>query len=181
MSDELDNIQLPVEATESDTSLDNDIRKVLESAVAEQDPKRVKDLTSLFNMHLNKRNMIRMVKLNDLLDDVVDQSLTRFENNPNNFSNKELIDYMNAVQKTADASLNQLKNINEVPAIQVNNTTTEINIGNSHSVKLQELSRDSRKRILDAIDAIITDQPTSPKEEVEVVDNIVDEDNNGDI
>ena len=85
------------------------------------------------------------------------------------------------MQKTADASLNQLKNINEVPAIQVNNTTTEINIGNSHSVKLQELSRDSRKRILDAIDAIITDQPTSPKEEVEVVDNIVDEDNNGDI
>lgn len=160
------------------TTLDNDVNNVIEKAITEQDPQKVKDLTNLFTMHMNKKNMVRMVKLNNLLDNVVDQSLTRFENNPNNFSNKELIDYMNVVQKTSDAAFNQLKEINESPTIQVNNNT-EINIGDQSKGKLDNLNRDSRKRILDTIDAILKSNNTDHEDVVDV--EVVNKETNEDI
>lgn len=157
------------------STLDNDVSDVINRAIEEQDPQKVKDLTSLFNMHMNKKNMIRLVKLNDLLDNVVDQSLTRFESNPNNFSNKELIDYMNVVQKTSDASFNQLKEINEAPAtIQINNQTA-INVGCDKN-DLSKLSKESRKRVLDAIDSILKNSTTSDVIDVEVIDKETNED-----
>lgn len=165
------------------TSLDNDVNSVMERVIEEKDPEKVKDLTSLFNMHMNKKNMARIVKLNDLLDNVVDQSITRFENNPNNFSNKELIDYMNVVQKTTDASFNQLKEINAAPTIQVNNNQTEINIQNSTS-NLNNLNRDSRKKILDAIDAIIKNKDmikSNDAQDAAVDVEVVNKETNGDI
>lgn len=168
-------------ASSAITTLDNDVNNIVEQVINEKDPKKVKDLTSLFNMHMNKRNMVRMVKLNDLLDNVVDQSLTRFENNPNNFSNKELIDYMNVVQKTSDAAFNQLKEINESPVIQVNNNQTEINIGDNSKTNLNNLNRDSRKRILDAINSIIRDGANVTTEEDVVDVEVINKENDGNI
>lgn len=177
MSDEVKDNNTP----SAITTLDTDVNNIVEQVISEKDPKKVKDLTSLFNMHMNKRNMVRMVKLNDLLDNVVDQSLTRFENNPNNFSNKELIDYMTVVQKTSDAAFNQLKEINESPVIQVNNNQTEINIGDNSKTNLNNLNRDSRKRILDAINSIIKEGADVTAEENVVDVEVINKENDGNI
>lgn len=156
------------------STLDNDVTEVINKTIEEQDPQKVKDLTNLFNMHMNKKNMIRLVKLNDLLDNVVDQSLIRFESNPNNFSNKELIDYMNVVQKTSDASFNQLKEIHEAPTtIQINNQTA-INV-DCNKNDLSKLSKESRKRVLDAIDSILKNSAVDDVIDVEVADKETNE------
>lgn len=49
-----------------------------------------------------KKNALRVLKLNDLLDQVSDKMMERFEKRPEEFSHRDLIDYMNTVSTTIE-------------------------------------------------------------------------------
>ena len=71
--------------------LDTQTREIAQKILDEQDVDKVKDLTALFNLNTQKRNVIRVMKMNSLLDGVTDQILERFEKRADNFSNEELL------------------------------------------------------------------------------------------
>ena len=153
------------ESNQLDTyKVDTEVNDIIAQTIEEKDPNKVKDLTNLFNVSINKKNMIRLTKLNDLLDNVVDQALERFETKPDNFSNKELVDYMNAVQKTSDAAMNSLRAMNEAPAIQINQNNINLKVEDKG---INDLDAESRARVLKAIDAILDG---AKKAEPEIVD-----------
>jgi hypothetical protein len=92
--------------------------------------------------------------MNDLLDKVTDQVIERFEKRPDNFSNDDLIKYMQVTENAIDRANKHLNLVEETPQIQLmQNNQVNINIGS-------ELDRDSRERVMNAVRAILASTPT---------------------
>jgi len=145
---------LPVTDENADTvtdltvpNLNEESLALIEQIISETDEQKAKDLTYLFNANQNKKTMVRVNKLSDLLDAITDQALTRFTARPDEISNKELFDGLKVVQDLIERGQKQVSGAGEMPLIQVNNQTNEVNIGGSPS----NLSRDSRERVKSAV------------------------------
>ena len=130
--------------------LDNQTAKVTNELIEEQDLDKVKNLTKLFNLNQAKRNAIRVMKLNSLLDKVSDQMIERFNKKPGEFSNKELLDYMSVVQSTIDRANKSIELVDQTPAIVINQQNNQVNIDSS-----PVLDRESRMRVVEAVKGIM--------------------------
>ena len=127
-------------------SLDKSSEDLIKNIVLEQDPDRLKDLVSLFNTVQSKKNIVRVDAFSKLLDKISDQMIERIEKKPGEFSNKDLLDYLNAVRSAMDKSDIVPENIN-MPVIQ-NNTQVNLNIDTG-------LSKESKERVADAVNSIL--------------------------
>jgi hypothetical protein len=149
-------------------SLSGESLALIEKIIAETDEEKVRDLTYLFNANQNKKTMVRINKLSDLLDTITDQALTRFTTRPDEISNKELFDGLKIVQDLIDRGQKQVSGVGETPLIQVNQQTNEVNIGSSHTT----LSKDSRERVKSAVLSFLNGlsaQPTVVEESDAIV------------
>lgn len=154
---------------------------LINQIIAETDEQKSRDLTHLFNANQNKKTMVRVNKLSDLLDTITDQALARFTARPDEISNKELFDGLKVVQDLIERGQKQVSGAGEVPLIQVNQQNNEVTIGGAGG----NLSRDSRERVKSAVLGLLESITTSPatpdtKEVVdaEVVD-VVEESSDG--
>jgi hypothetical protein len=155
---EADNRALP------DTiSLNEESKVLIEQIIAEKDEQKVRDLTQLFNANQNKKTMARVNKLSDLLDTITDQALVRFTSRPDEISNKELFDGLKVVQDLIERGQKQVSGINntDVPLIQVNQQTNEVNIGGTAS----NLNRDSRERVKSAVLSLLNSITTNTSDD----------------
>ena len=126
--------------------------ELIEKIIAESDDQKAKELTQLFNANQNKKTMVRVNKLSDLLDTITDQALARFTQRPDEISNKELFDGLKIVQDLIERGQKQVSNAGETPLIQINQQTNEVNFGGAPS----NLSRDSRERVKSAVLSLLT-------------------------
>ena len=154
--------------------LNQESLSLIEKIISEADEQKVKDLTCLFNANQNKKTMVRVNKLSDLLDTITDQALVRFTARPDEISNKELFDGLKIVQDLIERGQKQVSGVNETPLIQVNQQTNEVNIGGAAST----LNRDSRERVKSAVmgllDSLAKTQPTA-EEDKNIIDIDVEE------
>ena len=151
-------------------NLNEESLALINQIIAETDTDKAKDLTYLFNVNQNKKTMIRVNKLSDLLDTITDQALARFTSRPDEISNKELFDGLKVVQDLIERGQKQVSGAGEMPLIQFNQQTNEVNIGSSPS----NLSRDSRERVKSAVLGLLnnlTAQPSNTEETIE--ENII--------
>jgi hypothetical protein len=171
-------------ATASTVDLNQESLALISQIIAETDEQKTRDLTQLFNANQNKKTMVRVNKLSDLLDTITDQALARFTARPDEISNKELFDGLKVVQDLIERGQKQVSGAGEMPLIQVNQQNNEVTIGGSPST----LSRDSRERVKSAelglLESIAsTAQTTTESDIIEVdpveVTDIEEEDNNG--
>lgn len=126
-------------------SLDEKIQDLATQIVDEQDADKTKNLISLFNWNMSKKNVSRVKKLNDLYDAVTDQMASRIASRADQFTNSDLLDYMKTIQGAIDTSSQNLTNAQEPPQIvQQNNTQINVNIGDT-------FDRDAKMRILAAV------------------------------
>lgn len=157
---------------------------LISQIIAETDEQKTRDLTQLFNANQNKKTMVRVNKLSDLLDTITDQALARFTARPDEISNKELFDGLKVVQDLIERGQKQVSGAGEMPLIQVNQQNNEVTIGGSPST----LSRDSRERVKSAVLGLLESITTTAQAPVD--DNIIEvdpvevveteeEDNNG--
>ena len=131
------------------TEINEKVTSLVNQVLEEPDVSKTKDLISLFNWNMSKKNMLRILKLNNLYDDVTDQMIKRFEYKPDQFSNDDLLNYMKTVQGAITSSSKMIEEMEEpAPAIIQNNTQINVNVGDS-------FSRESRERILAAIQATL--------------------------
>ena len=150
--------QLPVEI---DTlPLEESTKDIINKIINENDIEKIKDLSKAFNINQVKKNLVRVVKLGNLMDKVEDQAITRFKQRPDEISNKELLDYLQVVQNSIDKSQKSIENIDTTPLIQLNNQ--KINV----SVENKGLDKDSKERVLEVIQKLIkfTQQPSQEPE-----------------
>lgn len=113
----------------------------------------------LFNLNQVKKNALRVVKLNNLLSKIEDQVVARFETRPDQASNRELLDYMDAVSKQIDRSQNFNKETlsTEVGGITRKNVTTEVNINVAPTI--------NKANVVDAISSLLKQVQNSVSEE----------------
>lgn len=149
------------------------VTELANQVIAETDIDKTKDLIALFNWNLSKKNVTRILKLNNLFDDVTDQMVKRFQSKPDQFSNSDLLDYMKAVQGAIAGSSKVLDDMEEPPQIVQNNTQINVNIADT-------FDRESRQRILDVINATIANA-NKPVEDVEFEDKTESLDSNSEI
>ena len=123
------------------TPIDELENKILE----ETDISKLDDLVDLFNLNLKKKDIVRAGKLNDLQDKITQQIENRISKNSDQFSNKDLLDYFKTIQDTISKSSVDISELS-VPTIQIN----QVNIDNE-----SKLSLESRRKVLDAVNAIL--------------------------
>lgn len=166
-------VQAPVNLNEESLALISQI-------IAERDEQKARDLTHLFNANQNKKTMVRVNKLSDLLDTITDQALARFTTRPDEISNKELFDGLKVVQDLIERGQKQVSGAGEMPLIQVNQQNNEVNIGNSP----QALSRDSRERVKSAVmgllESIATTVPVQTDAIIVEPEKVFEEEENSD-
>lgn len=131
------------------SSIDTEITGLATQVLEESDPEKAKQLIALFNWNISKKNTTRILKMNDLYDEVTDQMVLRFKTKADQFSNSDLLDYMKAVQGAIDTSTKNLSQVEEPPTI-VHQTNTQINVN-----VVDTFDRDSKDRILAAIQATL--------------------------
>lgn len=126
-------------------------------------------LYDAFKINDTKKNVFRVNKLNDLLDKITEEASARFKNRPGEMSNKEVIDYMNAVSNQIDRSKNTLNQIKDVNLTQINNTVN-VNIDKKEA----SLNRESREKVIDFIKNILA-QANQEKHDSVIIDTTTEE------
>ena len=147
------------------TTIDNKSKEVARKILEEDDIDKVKDLTALFNLNAQKRNVMRVIKMNDLLDKVTNQISDRFEKYPDNFTNDELLKYMQVTEAAIDRANKNLNLIEETPqiAMQQNN---QVNINMTYGI-----DEEGRGKVLDIINSVLKFTRTATKDEEEHITN----------
>ena len=121
----------------------------------------INKIVEMFNVNLQKKNIIRSAKLSDVQDKVVQQMTDRFEQRADSFSNDDLIKYHKIIQETltkTDTTMNNVK----TPTIQINQ---QVNVDNV------TFNSESRKRILEAVNNILNGSENVEDVEIEEADN----------
>lgn len=104
------------------------------------------EIVEMFNLDLQKKNLIRGVKLSEVQDKVVDQLSMRLTERADNFSNDDLIKYLKTIQETLNKTTVTTDDI-KAPTIQINQQVNVDNVNNFNA--------ESRKRILSAVNSIM--------------------------
>lgn len=131
------------------TPIDDNIKELAQKIMDEKDASATNDLISLFNHNITKKNAIRILKLNGLYDKITDQMIERVSKRSGEFSNSDLLSYLQAVENSIEKSQKSLSSPDNAPVIQVNNNT-QVNLS-----VVDSFDNASRSRISDAIKAIL--------------------------
>lgn len=122
--------------------------ELVNQLITTNDSSDIENIINLFNFNMKKKNILRVNTYNNLLDKVIDEVVERFDKHSDEFSNKELLDYLNSIQTFA-YNKQDLTDV-QIPSITLNTINMTNNINSFDSIDI-----DSRKRIQDAIQNII--------------------------
>ena len=128
--------------------LDTKSESIVSDIIDTDNTDDLKALTNMFNINMAKKNMLRLLKLNGLLDSLSDVAVERLQNNPDEITNKELMEYLNVVQNLIDKSTKTVDTVNTAPVIQINTQNNVLVTGDGESLNL---SKESRDRVLDVV------------------------------
>ena len=146
----------------------NIAKKILETDTLED----TKNLVALFNLNNQKRNVIRISKMTNLLDTITDQIINRFEKYPNNFSNEDLLKYMQATEASLEKANKNLNQVEDTPSIQLlQNNELNISINNS---KEDVLNNESRLKVLETVKSFLSNLDTTDAIEIEEFSEVKD-------
>ena len=152
--EDLDNIEFkPSDSTEdtaekmttaliasANSGLSLEAKRILSQLVGEQDAGKTKDLTYLFNQNQNKKTMVRIDKMGDLVDSLTNKLSDRIAKQPEQFTNKELVDTIKTLSDLMERGQARVMGLDqEAPFIQVNQQNNEIN---TEASTLDKESRD---------------------------------------
>ena len=140
----------------------NELAVLEKQLIKEENLDEINEIVDLFNINLQKKNIIRSAKLSDVQDNVVNQIAERFDKKADEFSNEDLIKYYKVIQDTLTKTDTTMENV-KAPSIQINQ---QINVDN------MQFDAESRKRILDAVNDILNSENVieQPKEKITDVD-----------
>lgn len=139
-------------ATLDVASLDEQSMSLLNQLIKETDADRERDLTCMFNRAQNKKTAVRIDKLSTLLDCLTDQALERAKERPDEMSNQELFNDLKIVQDLIERGQKNITGMPDQPMIQINQSTTEMNIGND---SVTTLNKESRDRVKNAVMSLL--------------------------
>ena len=128
--------------------LDAESKDLLNKLIVETDIEKTKDLTYLFNVNQNKKTMVRVDKLSQLMDTLTDQAIKRYQDRPDEISNQELFLGLKTIQDIIEKSRRQVMGADEKPLIQINQQNNDFS-------GTQPQTKESRERVMAAVNSIL--------------------------
>ena len=122
----------------------------------------LKEVTSLFNLNMTKKEMARVLQQDELLDLVLKQAGDRLRKRPDELSTKDLIDYMNVFQNNVNKTQAIVDKVESQPMIQINDNKKVV-------VSVGGLDRDSSNNVIDAIKDILKDLNSSQDDSLQTL------------
>lgn len=133
-------------------NLDEETAAAVNAIVSAKTQDELTQGIALFNISQKKKNTAREMALSNLLDDVIKQAAKRFKNRPDEFSNADVLAYMNTTAAQIDRAHKIINEVDERPAIQVNSQKNEINVNIMPGIDSQE----SKNKVIDTVKAIMS-------------------------
>lgn len=123
-------------------------------AIVEADTRQeLEKQLELFNLNQTKKNVLRLARLNGLLDQADEQLLHRLEKRPDQLTTKDILDIMN----TVSAQVDRINDFNDRFTEDTKSTikiaqhdTTEVNISMT-----PDLTRDEKNDVMDAVASLL--------------------------
>ena len=140
--------------------LTTDSKDIEKYILEEENLDDLNDIVKLFNISLKKKDLLRNSKLSEVQDKIVEQIISRVSDQPNDFSNDDLLKYYKTIQDTLNKMDGSLDNV-KVPTIQLNQ---QINVAQ------EEFDRESRKRIIDTVNQILSSAKESSQDIKDIID-----------
>ncbi len=131
-------------------NIDTSLAELEEQLIQEDNIDEINRIVELFNLNLQKKNIIRSAKLSSVQDKIVNHIEERIALEPESIDDKDLIGYHKAIQDTLNKSDTSMENV-KVPTIQINQ---QVNVDKI------TFDSDSRKRILAAVNNILNSEDT---------------------
>lgn len=129
------------------TDLDSKNEKLVSQIVDQSDPKNLTALIQEFNLNHTKKQIVRSAMFDQLLDQLTSQMQDRITKRGDQFSNKDLLDYVNSIGNQMDKVQKETTQVEINPIIQFNQQ-------NNIAVVDQGLDRESRERVINAINLL---------------------------
>lgn len=142
----------PQNLPEISQQLNQSTEQLAVDLIKETDAEQFKRLTQLFNLNMSKKNVTRLMTLNNLLDSVADQMSVRLSKRADEFSNSDLVTYMKVLQDSADKSTKIINQVEDAPSISINQTNNAVNINMGPE---STLDRESREKVMEAVKAYL--------------------------
>ena len=143
-----------------------ELEELKDKLAQEKDIDELKNIVSLFNLNIKKKEILRKGVISELQDKAVNQISQRIEKHPEEFSNKDLLDYtktFNELLKTNNSITDE-----DIPSIvQLNPTQININLEN------KGLSKESRDRVADVVRSIL-ERTNKVEDNSDVIDVKID-------
>lgn len=114
--------------------------------INETDTSKLNDLTKLFELNRKKKDIARANKLSNLLTMIDDEIVNRVATTPDLIKDQDLVKYMQSAQDAISAGSDAGTQITQINI----NQTNEVNVNNT-----PQLSRESRQRVLNAVQEIL--------------------------
>ena len=151
----------------SEDILNDETKDIVDRIVSSQDSQTITDLTKLFNINQIKKNVVRIDKLNALLDQVNDEAIERVSKRPDAISNRDLLDYMQVVQNSLDKSSKVVNSVDSVPIVQIHSQTNVFNVEDSNKITLD---RDSRERVMEVVRQYMSRINAEKEDNITIID-----------
>ena len=145
-------------------NLNTESQRLIKELTLEKDKQKLQAIEQQFNEIQRKKQLARISKLSDVQDMLTDQFYQRISQRPDEISNKEMLDGMKVVQVLMEKNQKHADVMEEIPQlIQINQT--EVNVGNN-------LNRDSRERVKNAVQALLTsiNKVQQPSEDPDIIE-----------
>ena len=118
---------------------------ITDKIINEEDPTELDKLTQLFTINQKKKQLARINKISNLLSSIDDKIIHRVDTYGEAIEDKDLINYWRTAQNVVTGNPDE---DNVIPKITINNTQN-INVNSSG------LNRESRAKVLDAVNQIL--------------------------
>lgn len=151
--------------------------EILAMVVKEDDPAKMQDLTSMFQMNQRKKTMVRMEKYDELADVLTDRLIERVKNDPDRIPTEQLMGALKTVSGLLSNGMTQIvpeQTAPQAPVINIADQHTEVN------VEPNGLNRASRDKVKDVVLSLLQNAGIGPNSYVMQVDeNVIDAEGEG--
>lgn len=141
-------------------SIDINDNVLTEQLISSTNPEDIQNIINLFNISFQKKNTLRVQKLNQLQDKISDQIDERLTKKAGEFSNKDLLDYFKVFQDSINKNTLSLANQDNTLPIQIIQNQTNI------IEEKNNLSRESKDKIRDAVKSILNKLNSSEDDDI---------------
>ena len=123
--------------------------ELAQEIIDETDFDKSKNLINLFNATQSKKNVLRILKLSELLDTISDKIQERIEKRGDELTSQELLQCLQVITNTVEKANKDLMCVQDTPIISLQQNN-QINVNMSET-----LTRESREKITSLVQSIL--------------------------